>query len=287
MLIYKQYDQAALDRQYNNRLQVPGFGKHLERWEWFSRATEKEYQPRKDIAYGRQSRQLLDIYPSPKPKSKTLIFIHGGYWQRMDKADFHFIARAFRPYHITTVFINYPLAPFASIDQIVSSCQEAVAWIHRNIPAFNGDPGELYIAGHSAGGHIAAMMLCTEWKQFDLPAGLFKGACTLSGLFDLVPIQLSEINEVLQMDKETSLRNSPARLKPLNKCSILVAVGADESDEFKDQSRELFTSWASETDIKLLQIAGLNHFSIAEAVTDRVSNLHRELLQLMGLVSEN
>src|SRR5258705_13929217 len=103
MLIYKQYDQASLDRQYNNRLQVPDYITYLERWESLSRQTEKEFPVIKDIAYGELLREKLDIYRSSLSQSKTLIFIHGGYWQRLDKADFQFIASGFLKYNITIV----------------------------------------------------------------------------------------------------------------------------------------------------------------------------------------
>src|SRR6185369_14507904 len=106
MLIYKKYDQAALDRQYNNRLQVPDFATHLDRWESLSRQTYKESPVVNDIAYGKLPLEQLDIYPSSKPSSKTLVFIHGGYWHKLDKASFQFIAKAFPANGITTVLIN-------------------------------------------------------------------------------------------------------------------------------------------------------------------------------------
>ena len=97
MFVYKQYDQAALDRQYNNRLHVPEFATCIDRWKSLSRQTEKQFPVVKNIAYGQMTRETLDIYPSPQPFSKTLVFIHGGYWQKFDKDDFQFIANAFRP----------------------------------------------------------------------------------------------------------------------------------------------------------------------------------------------
>src|ERR1044071_9435090 len=110
MIIYKQYDLAALNYQYNNRLLVSEWATHLERWPQWSRETERKFKAVKDIAYGSHRREQLDIYPSSTPDSKVLIFIHGGYWQRLDKSDFHFVAEGFIPDNITTVLINYPLA---------------------------------------------------------------------------------------------------------------------------------------------------------------------------------
>ena len=288
MPIYKQYDQEALDRQYTNRLHVPDFATHIDTWESLSRQTEKEYPVVKDIAYGKLSREQLDIYPSPEPSSKTLVFIHGGYWHKFDKADSQFIAKAFRIYGITTVIINYPLAPAVSMDQILLSCREAIHWLYKNISGYNGDPNQIYVAGHSAGAHLAAMLLATDpiaigWKQYDLPTDVIKGVCVISGVFNLIPIQLSYLNEVLNMDTVTAIRNSPVQLSPANGCPLLIAVGGDETDEFVDQSHELYNCWKESIPAEIIQIPGLNHFSIIETVLDTGSKLHQVMRRLMKI----
>lgn len=281
MLIYKKYDQAALDRQYNNRLQVPDFETHLDRWESLSRQTEKEYKVARDIAYGKLFRQKLDIYPSLQPFSRTLIFIHGGYWQKFDKADFQFIAKAFHAQNITTVIINYPLAPAASVDEIVESCAEAVRWLCSNIETYNGDPAQLYIAGHSAGAQLAAMLLATKWNRFDLANDVIKGACVISGIFNLIPIRLSYLNQTLQMDTPIALRNSPVQLVPSAHCPLTIVVGGDETDEFLDQSRELYNCWKENIPAEIVELPGLNHFSILETMLDPVSGLYQVMSRLM------
>ena len=281
MLIYKQYDQAALDRQYNNRLQVPGFVTHLDRWESLSRQTEKEYDVAGDIAYGKLARQKLDIYPSLQPFSRTLIFIHGGYWQKFDKSDFQFIAKAFHEHNVTTVIINYPFAPGSSFDEILLSCIEAVRWLYNNIENYHGDPAQLYIAGHSAGAQLAAMLLATNWKQFDLANGVIKGACVISGVFNLMPIRLSYLNQSLRMDTAMALRNSPVLLVPSAKCPLTIVVGDNETDEFLDQSRELYHCWKESIPAEIVELQGLNHFSILETVLDPTSGLYQVMSRLM------
>jgi arylformamidase len=283
MLIYKQYDQAALDRQYNNRLHVPDFATYLERWDFLSRLTEQKYYVVKDIEYGKLSLERLDIYPSRLSQSKTLIFIHGGYWQKLDKSSFQFIAEAFRAYDITPVLLNYPLAPAVSIDQIVASCRQAIHWVHKNIFEYNGNPDQLFIAGHSAGAHLTAMLMATTWNHFNLKTNIIKGACAISGLFNLIPIRLSDINHVLNLDTETAFRNSPVLLQPENLCPLLLAVGADETNEFLDQSRELHTRWKENISVELLQIPGLNHYSILETMLDSKSCLHQAMRRLMKI----
>jgi arylformamidase len=283
MPIYKKYDKEALDRQYTNRLHVPDFATYIDRWESLSRQTEKEYPVFKDIAYGKLPREQLDIYPSPEPSSKTLVFIHGGYWHKFDKADSQFIAKAFRIYGITTVIISYPLAPAVSMDQILLSCRQAIHWVYKNIQDYNGDPNQIYIAGHSAGGHLAAMLLATDWKQYDLVNDVIKGVCAISGIFNLVPIQLSYLNEVLSMDTATAIRNSPVQLSPQTACPLVIAVGGDETDEFLDQSHELYNCRKGIIPAEIVQIPGLNHFSILETVLDPASALHQAVCRLMKI----
>lgn len=283
MPVYKGYDQAGLDRQYNNRLHVPDYAEHLERWETLSRQTEKELPLVKDIPYGVLPRERLDIYPSLLPSSKTLIFIHGGYWHKFDKSSFQFIANAFSNDAVTTVLINYPLAPVVSIDQIVASCQLAIAWLYQNIAAYNGDPGQLYITGHSAGGHLVAMLLATDWTQYNLEPNTIKGACVISGLFNLIPIQLSDINQSLKMDTETALRNSPVHLLPVTQCALSILVGSNETTEFLDQSKELYSCWKESLPAEIIQIPELNHYSIVETMLNPKSCLYGVMRRMIEI----
>lgn len=282
MIIYKKYNQQELDLQYNNRFHVPDFENYLKTWEQLSRQAEKKFGVIKDIAYGDLSRECLDIFPSPNPGSKTLVFIHGGYWQRLDKSLFHFIAGSFVNYGITTVLINYPLAPAATMDQIVISCRNAVSWVHKNADQWNGDPNQIYIAGHSAGAHLASMLIAEEENQSK--KNFIKGICAISGLYNLIPIQLSNINETLQMDKEMAIRNSPSLMTPVETCPLLVTVGADETTEFRDQSSELNNKWKNKiSSIEFSEIPRLNHFSILDSFCDTNSLLHQSICNLIKI----
>ena len=282
MLIYKQYDQAALDRQYNNRLQVPEWSTHLQRWADTSRDAEKKYSPVKDIFYGEGPLENLDIFPSSQPNSKVLVFIHGGYWHKLDKSDFQFIGAGFHSYNVTTVIVNYPLAPVVTIDQIVQSCRKALQWISQHISNYNGDPDQLYIAGHSAGGHLASMMMTGD-LDWALTIKGIKGVCAMSGLYNLLPIQFSDINEVLHLDDNTVLQNSPVKLQPVIFCPFIIAVGGNEADEYKAQSEELFECWKDEAPVVLMEIEGVNHYSIIEEAAQPGTDIHQQLKMLVGL----
>lgn len=277
MLIYKNYNQAGLNRQFNNRAQTPHYSIYSERAELRNRQTEKEFPVIKDIAYGGHSREKLDIYPSAQPHSKTLLFIHGGYWKSMDKSNFQFIAGGFHSYNITTVLITYPLAPAVTMDEIVDCCRRGLNWVYTNIAKYNGDPEQLYIAGHSAGGHLAAMLLAHETGH----RLSIKGACLLSGLFNLIPVQLSDINDTVQMNTSMAIRNSPVTMRPVYNCPLLLTVGGDETDEFKVQSKKLYESWKNLLPVQLLEIKGENHYSIVECFADQESELHKAFCAIM------
>lgn len=273
MTIYKNYDQQGLDDQYNTRKQVPEFASYLDRWENSSRATDRKHRHQADLAYGKGPLETLDIFPAEKPGAPTLIFIHGGYWHLLDKNLFHFLAGTFVQRNVTTVVINYPLAPSASIDEIVDSCCRALQWLHKNILNYNGDPERLFVAGHSAGGHLAAMILTTEISK------LIKGVISLSGLFRLEPLFLSYVNQAVQMDLETVKRNSPVLLERRNRCLLILVTGKDESEEFQAQSEELHAKWPGET--RLLVIDGKNHYSILDTLIEEGSPVLAVMDQMM------
>ena len=283
MPVYKQFDQAALNYQYNLRAHVPDFAVYLERCDLLSRETEQELYPIGDISYGFLPREKLDIYPSVNPAAKTLVFIHGGYWQRFGKRDFQFIAKAFRDYGLTTVLIEYPQAPEVSMDQIVASCRRALVWVSQNLSKYNGDPAQIFIAGHSAGAHLSAMLLTTDWKQYNLSADIIKGACLISGIFNLMPICLSNINEVLHMNEQEALQNSPVKQKLSTLCPVSIVVGANETDEFLDQSRELYSCWKENIPTEIIEPEGINHYSILETMLDPESQLHQAMIRLMDI----
>ncbi|MEO8111319.1 MAG: alpha/beta hydrolase [Ginsengibacter sp.] len=278
MAVYKHYDQQQLDAQYNNRLHVPDFADYYERWQKLSRQAEKEQAVFKDIFYGSHPLERLDIFPAANPNAKTLVFIHGGYWHLLDKNLFHFLVPTFLERNVTIVLLNYPLAPSASMDNIVSSCRNAMSWLQSNLTNYNGNPMQVYVAGHSAGGHLACMLLVNDDTNF------LKGVVSLSGLYDLQPLMLSNINLVLQMDTAMSARNSPAYLKHSHPCPLLLAAGSDETCEFKEQALKMYENWKDKQGaVQLLNIPGKNHFSILDEVTEPGSLLQSAIFSLMEI----
>jgi len=279
MNVYKHYNQQQLNNQYNTRLQVPDYADYFDRWERQSRQTAEYNTILKDIAFGDHPEERLDIFPSRNSHSKTLVFIHGGYWHLLDKSIFHFLAEHFLKYNVTTVLINYPLAPKSFLDEIVVSCRKALRWLHDNIIRYNGDSNDLFLMGHSAGGHLASMMLIEEEAKF------VQGMISLSGLFRLEPVMLSYLNDSIGMDRETAIKNSPVFLSPANDCPLLLVTGSDESDEFKAQSEELCQCWQSKcSNIELLMVPKKNHYSILDAVIEKDSAVMAAMNRMINIL---
>lgn len=277
-MIYRGYDQAGLDAQYNLRVRHPDYLERFARYARLSAQSRAVLDGVCDVDYGPAAGESLDIFPASRPGAPLHLFIHGGYWQWLDKSDFSFVATGLAPSGAAVASINYALAPAADMDEIVRQCRAAAVWLHRNARRFNADPARLFVSGHSAGGHLAAMLLATDWAEFaGLPGDLVKGGCVISGLFDLEPIHISYHNAVLDLDAAMVRCNSPRHLPP-PRAPVIVAVGGDETDEFLRQSREFAADWAAGgAAARLIERPGLDHFAIVEDLADPESPLARAI----------
>ncbi|HEU5322155.1 MAG TPA: alpha/beta hydrolase fold domain-containing protein, partial [Methylomirabilota bacterium] len=137
--VFLGYDREALDREYDNRRKVAGAADYLARYAKDSARARGELPCRLDVPYGAHAGETLDVFPAAAPGAPVHVFVHGGYWQWLDKADFSFVARAFVP-DAAVVVVDYALIPAVDMDEQVRQCRAAVAWVHRHAASFNGDP---------------------------------------------------------------------------------------------------------------------------------------------------
>jgi arylformamidase len=285
-VVFRDYDRAALDREYNNRAKVADAAEWLARYTRESARTRDELPCRLDVAYGPSPGETLDVFPArgsaPAP---VHVFIHGGYWHRLDKADGSFVARGLLPAGAAVVVINYALIPTVQMDELVSQCRASIAWVYRHAASFGGDPSRIFVSGHSAGGHLVAMLMSTDWTAFGgLPADPIKAGCGISGLYDLEPIRLCYLNDVLKLTPETARRHSPIHHPPSHAGPLLLAVGALEGPEYLRQSHELAGVWRRRgLSSEAVEMAGHHHFSIVAELEDPSSDLSRRLAGQMGL----
>jgi len=285
--VFRDYDRAALDAEYNNREKVKDAADWLARYAGESQKTRAALSCRLDLAYGRSAGETLDVFPAPGPGAAPVhVFIHGGYWHLLDKTDFSFVARGLVPAGAAVVVIDYALIPSVDVDELVRQCRASIAWVWKNAASFGGDPQRIFVSGHSAGGHLVAMLMSTDWQAFDaaLPADVVKAGCGISGLYDLEPIRLSYLNDVLKLTPEAARLNSPVHHPPRRSGPLLLAVGALEGPEYHRQSQDLAEVWWSRgLPCEVLDMAGHHHFSIVAELLDPKNTLSRLLAEQMGL----
>ena len=282
--IFREYDRAALDREYDNRQKVANSAELLAWYAAESERTRGTFPCRLDVAYGPSAAETLDVFLPRAPGAPVQIFIHGGYWHRLDKADFSYVARGFVPAGAAMVVINYALMPTVSMDELVRQCRAAVAWVHANAGSFGADPQRLFISGHSAGGHLVAMLMITEWAKFGAPPDAVKGGCAISGLYDLEPIRLCYLNDVLALTPADVARLSPLRLAPPRSGALILALGEREGPEYHRQTDDLAGAWARRGfTSEVMDLSGHDHFTIARLLAEPKSELSLAMLGQMGV----
>jgi len=284
--IYKHWSRKDLDREYNNRARVPDFQAVVDGWVERSRRFRKRVQGHRNLAYGEHHRETLDVFPALEPRAPVQVFFHGGYWQSLDKDVFSFVAEGLQGAGVTSVLVNYPLAPEDDMDRIVHACRRAMHWVREHIPDLNGDPEKLYVSGHSAGGHIVAELMATAWDREipGTPPDVIRGGLSLSGIFDLEPIRLCYLNDVLGMDREAATRRSPVFMTPTAGAPLILAVGARESESYQFQSSDLEAAWSTQgIPVTRMDVFDADHFSILEDLVNTESMLFRAMAAQMGL----
>ncbi|PYO19227.1 MAG: alpha/beta hydrolase [Candidatus Rokuibacteriota bacterium] len=281
--VFRHYDKRALDAEYNNRAKVKNAMEWMARYGGESARVRAELPMRFDVPYGSHHAERLDVFlPERSGPAPVHVFIHGGYWHRLDKADFSFVARAFR--EAATVVVNYALVPSVDLDELVRQVRASIAWVHANAKTFGGDPDRITASGHSAGGHLVAMLLATDWAQFGAPADAVKAGCAISGLYDLEPIRLCYLNDVLALSPEAAQRNSPVLLKPRGRAPLVLTVGADEGPEYLRQTNDLAAAWRGHgAPVEIVDAPGFDHFSIIAQLERADSTLARTIRRQMGL----
>ena len=270
-----------VEREYNLRAAFPDHPQWFARWAVDSAAARTRLETRLDVRYGSGPKQTMDLFLTERARG-TLLFIHGGYWRALDKSDHSFVAPPFVARDISVAVINYDLCPGVDIARIVEECREAVAWLRREGPRYGLAVEPLVVSGHSAGGHLAAMLVATDWRARGLPPRTIAGAVALSGVFDLEPLVQVSFNVDLKLDAGRAYLVSPIHLQPRVPTTVLIAAGADETSEFVRQSWLLWERWPEchpSGRRSPLFVAGRHHFSVVSDLGSAESELVRKTLE--------
>jgi arylformamidase len=273
-MVYRGMDRIELDAAYNNTAAVPARDAIVVDWAARSATVRREHAGHLDLAYGDSPRERLDLFLCANPKAPTLAFIHGGYWQMNDKENFAFFAEGLLPLGINLAVVEYTLAPAARLKRIVAELLRSVRWLGEHLGDYGADPARLYVAGHSAGGHLTAMTM---------PLAPVRGGLAISGIYDLEPIRLNYLNEKLALDAAEVECLSPLLNLPATAGKLVIAYGTGELPELCRQSIDYGRAWTERgLPGHLLPIEGANHFTILEELANPKGVLTRALLDMIG-----
>ena len=282
MPVFRNLDQESLDKQYNNRAAVPQHPAILARWAADGAAFRQAHAVKESLAYGSHPKQTLDYFPAGEPGRPLLIFIHGGYWQALDKSDSSHLAAPYLACGIDVAMLNYRLAPEATMAEIVRDNRDAVAWLHRQATALGFDADRIFVSGHSAGGQLVGMLAGTRWQDVGLPEDVLKGGCSVSGLYDLEPIRLSYLNRAIGLTEADVAAYSPMRHPPSTVLPMILTVGGDESAEYHRQQAEYAGLLRQRgVPVRIVAQARGHHFDALDVLGDAQSELTAAVLAMI------
>ncbi len=254
-----------LEAEYNNRARVKNSAEIIARWTEASAAARADLAPERDIVYGPRARNVYDLYrPAVEAaRAPVVAYIHGGYWQRGSKDDYAFVARELVARGVTVALPSYSLCPEASIADIVDEMEQFLASLWQRTkrrPA---------LVGHSAGGHLAAVLMASGAKRGDAPSDLVKAAYGISGVYDLPPLIPTSLNIALRLDEPTARRLSPMfGARPAHAGTFVAGVGGNESPEFIRQARDFAAAWSSGSlETRCHIVPGADHFTMVDELT--------------------
>jgi arylformamidase len=286
--VWLDMDQAELDAAYDQNVYAANLQQIVNRYASNSEGVRELLGAPRRFAYGPTSIEGLDVFVTKNPDAPVQIFIHGGGWRSGLAREYAFLAELFvhAGAHLVIPDFAWVQDLGDSLMPMAEQVRRAVAWVYRNARTFGGDPDRIFISGHSAGGHLAGVILTTDWgKDFNLPDDTVKGGLFCSGMFDLEPVRLSARSAYVKFTDEMETALSPQRhLDKLN-APVIVAYGTLETPEFQRQSRDFAAAVrAAGKPVELLVAEGCYHLEVEQTLANPYGLLGRALFEQMELV---
>ena len=283
--VFRDYDQAELDRQYDQRAWAPNAIELINRYGADSAAVRQRMGEPVRYHYGDTRAQSLDLFRTHRTPAPIHVFIHGGAWRLLSARESAFPAETFVRAGAHYVAVDFAPLPIVALDQMVDQVRSAIAWLFRHADQLGGDRNRIFVSGHSSGAHLAAAAATTDWKsRFGLPQDVVKGVLCCSGIYDLEPVRLSARNDYVQLDQALVETLSPIHHLANLRCPLAVGVGERESDEFRRQARDFAAAVEDHgVPVEYFEGGGLNHFEIVTTLASPAGLLGRIALHQMGL----
>ena len=286
--LWRQFSQAELDTQYNARATVSVIEAELKAYRELSLPMYEQLHCLRAMSYGNHPDETLDLFPVPgKPDAPLFVFIHGGYWRALTTQDSVFMAQQLVSQGIAVASINYTLSPAASLSHIVAQCEQALAWLHHQAPQHGVRASQAVVAGSSAGGHLAAMLMTPDClKRHNIQPAWLTGGILVSGLFDLAPIQRTLPNAWLQLTDDDVQQLSPMQHLPDPNMGVHIVFAEKDTAEFKRQSTDFAeVCKRNGNSVSVYEVANTNHFNIILDWMKADSPLSQSLHQLFDSAS--
>ncbi|GAA4331240.1 alpha/beta hydrolase [Pigmentiphaga soli] len=278
------YTPEFCEREYNNLARIPDHPAIMARWRDDAALARRTQSCQLGLPYGDGAGESLDFFPPRRPGAPLLVFIHGGYWRALGKADFSWVAPALVARGAAVAVVDYGLAPATPIEEIARQMLRAHAWLYRHAGELGVDRGRIIAGGHSAGGHMTAMMLSARWREWepDLPETVVAGGLALSGLYDLEPVAKAAFLADLEWDRAPVDRLSPALFPPPGRLPLVAAVGGDETAEFQRQNALIGRCWPDNV-VRTVTVPGCHHLALCDELANPRSEVFEAALELLGL----
>ena len=275
---------AYWESLYNNRLAFPDHAEFFARWAEESARARSALRCDLDVPFGPHSMERMDVFRPRGASRAFLLFIHGGYWRALDKRDHSFVASEFVSQDVTVGVANYALCPSVTVEEIVRQMLRACAWAYRNVESLGAPRNRIYVSGHSAGGHLTAMMMAALWPSFarDLPKDLVRGGLAISGVYDLREVvNVPSINDDVRLTRAKASKVSPIFYPPATEAPLYTAVGGKELPPFIEQNKVFGEKWRGVLAADI-SCPDDHHFSVLERLREPSSALFRGALEMLS-----
>ncbi len=278
-------DEEYFEAMYNVRASVADAHDYFDLWKQRSEEFLKSrgHRANIEVSYGADKMETMDVFRPKGRSAGLLMFIHGGYWRSLDKKDHSFVAEPYVKAGFTVAVINYSLCPQVDISQICRQVASAGGFLYRNAAAMGFPPERMYVAGHSAGGHLATMALACLWRQIDyrFPEKVFSAGLSVSGIYDLrVLTRVHSVNADLQLTFDSAKKVSPALMPPPKDVLLTIAIGEDEIGGFLDQHHQIARRWPEVVGENIL-CANNHHFDILLGFADENHVLGKAMMRIL------